>query len=609
MYTTPTSRPPAPTPRTQSARAGAGFRRSIGDFAGMLALLLVLFFLIGAAGYQFWHAKRVFSGVNVAGVAVGGQTRALAFARLQQELGAYPLPPVNLNFAGERYAIDPLEVRARVDLLDAVNQAYLVGRSGKIGDRIIVQMQALFGGYTVTPRRIYSTELLREAITDVATQVNREGRAATQVGVIATRAESALVVDQAASMERLTAALERAPAGQPLNVALVVDEFAPLPGAGPLAKPKDAPLFEKPLILRSAAGGAGAAVELALDPAALSAMIVSTNPVQVDDGRLRAWLEQMGGGIDLPARDARLRFNTGTGGVSVLQESLVGRTLDVDATAAAVQSALAAGSQQAALVINEVAPAVDSRRIAEMGIRELVVSSSTFFAGSSADRVKNIQVATAKFDGVVIPPDGIFSFNKIVEDVSAANGFEDSLVIWGDRTAVGVGGGVCQVSTTVFRAAYEGGFPIVERYNHGYVVDWYGEPGLDATIFTPSVDFKFRNDTGAYLLIQPYVDSANGVITFNFYGSNPGRQVTISTLQISDVKKPEAPSYTVDESLAPGQQKQVEWQKDGMTVQVQRTIVEEGTTRTDTLKSIYTPWRAVYLVAPGTDIPDTAGGE
>jgi vancomycin resistance protein YoaR len=171
---------------------------------------------------------------------------------------------------------------------------------------------------------------------------------------------------------------------------------------------------------------------------------------------------------------------------------------------------------------------------------------------------------------------------------------------------VGVGGGVCQVSTTVFRAAYEGGFPIVERYNHGYVVDWYGEPGLDATIFTPTVDFRFRNDTGAYLLIDPVVDSANGVITFNFYGTRPNRTVTVSKPEITDVIKPEAPVYTVDESLAPGQIKQVEWQKDGMTVTVTRTIVENGATRTDTLRSKYQPWRAVYLVGPGTETPSPA---
>ena len=200
--------------------------------------------------------------------------------------------------------------------------------------------------------------------------------------------------------------------------------------------------------------------------------------------------------------------------------------------------------------VGPVAPAVDMNRIAEMGIRELVASGTTYFAGSSASRVRNVEVAAAQFEGVVIPPDGIFSFNEIVRDVSSANGFEDSLVIWGDRTAVGVGGGVCQVSTTVFRAAYEGGFPLVERYNHGYVVDWYGEPGMDATIFTPTVDFRFRNDTGAYLLIDPVVDSINGVITFNFYGTRPDRTVTVSKPQITDVIKPEPPVYTVDEALA-----------------------------------------------------------
>jgi len=266
---------------------------------------------------------------------------------------------------------------------------------------------------------------------------------------------------------------------------------------------------------------------------------------------------------------------------------------------------LAGGSLQAPLALTEVAPAVDSNRVAEMGIRELVASSSTYFAGSSASRVRNIEVAAEKFEGVVVPPGGIFSFNEIVRDVSSANGFEDGLVIWGDRTAVGVGGGVCQVSTTVFRTAYEGGFPIVERVNHGYVVGWYGDPGMDATIFTPYVDFKFRNDTGAYLLLDPVVDTVNGVMTFNFYGTRPNRTVTVSKPQITNIVQPQPPQYVVDESLAPGAQEQVDWAKEGMDVTVTRTIVEDGTTRTDTLTSKYEPWRAVYTVGPGTDIPAT----
>jgi vancomycin resistance protein YoaR len=382
----------------------------------------------------------------------------------------------------------------------------------------------------------------------------------------------------------------------------VIEQAPPVAADLPAANPDPVALALRPLLVRDAQFG----LEFAIDPATQVRLTPLRDPLQIDEAALRQLLEGWAEQIDLPARDARLRFNATTGGLTVLQTSAHGRKLDVEATAASLQEALLTGSAQATLAVVDVPPAVDDDHIAEMGIRELVASGTTYFRGSSAARIRNIEVAAAQFDGVVVPPNGIFSFNKVVESVTSANDFEDSLVIWGDQTVVGVGGGVCQVSTTVFRAAYAAGLPIVERYNHGYIVDWYGEPGQDATVFTPSVDFKFRNDTGAYLLIEPVVDSIGGEITFNFYGTMPDRVVTISAPVRSDIKQPEPPTYTVDESLALGQKKQVEWEKPGMTVAIQRTIVENGTTRTDTLTSRYVPWRAQYLVGPGVAIPATA---
>ena len=346
---------------------------------------------------------------------------------------------------------------------------------------------------------------------------------------------------------------------------------------------------------------------MALDPGALGKIVYTREPLRIDRDALAALLAEWAEQIDIAPCDARLRFDPGSGGISILQESRTGRALDVSATAAAIEQALVQEEAAAELIINEVAPTVDSTRLAEMGIRELVAAGATYFAGSSADRIRNIEVAAEKMAGVVLPPEEIFSFNQYVEDVSAANGFEDSLIIWGDRTAVGIGGGVCQVSTTLFRAAYEAGLPIVERYNHGYVVDWYGEPGFDATIYTPTVDFRFRNDTGAYLLIQPDVDSAAGVITFNLYGTRPDRQVLISEPVITEMQEPPEAAYQVDEGLPQGEIKQVEWPKEGMTVAVERTITEDGASRSDTLISQYQPWRAIYLVGPGTPLPEGAG--
>ena len=345
--------------------------------------------------------------------------------------------------------------------------------------------------------------------------------------------------------------------------------------------------------------------EFGVDAASLDELVYSRQPLRLDEDKVRALLTSWATQIDIEPADARLRFDAGTGSAQVVQNSRMGRELDIEGTLASIREAVENGSMAAALVVRDLLPAVDSRNVAQMGIRELVASGTTYFAGSSPARVRNIEVAAEKFEGVVIPPNGIFSFNEVVEDVTAANGFEDSLIIWGDRTAVGVGGGVCQVSTTVFRAAYAAGLPIVERYNHGYAVSWYGEPGLDATIYTPSVDFKFRNDTGAYLLLEPVVNGEGGTITFNFYGTKPDRVVTISEPQVTDVVEPEEPIYRFDETLDFGEKEQVDWEQEGMTAQVTRTIVENGETRTETLVSKYQPWRAVYLYGPGTDIPAT----
>jgi vancomycin resistance protein YoaR len=592
-------------------RARGRIRRSPLDFAALFLLLAALFLVTLVALWQVWHINRIYSGVTVAGIPVGGLTRAVAQARLQAELGsasgaqadAVALPPVSLTWGERTWTLDPMQLHAQPDLAAAVNDAYLVGRTGRPGDRLAHQLAAFVGQESITPDLAYDDALLAEAVAGVAASLNREARPARQIGAIQTAAQSAVTVDEAATRAALVQALAAAPAGRPLQVHVIATESAP-PAADP-AQPAPAvelvPAVAEPLLLSSAAYG----LEFAIDPATLSGMVASAPPLTFDQDKLRAWLEDIAAEVDLPARDARLRFNPATGGVMVIQESLPGRRLDVEATMNAISAGAASGSTRAELAVAEVAPAVDANRVAEMGIRELVASGSTYFAGSSADRIRNIEVAAEKFDGVVVPPGEVFSFNRYVEDVSAANGFEDALVIWGDRTAVGIGGGVCQVSTTVFRAAYLGGFPIVERYNHGYVVDWYGEPGLDATIFTPSVDFKFRNDTSAYLLIEPVVDAANGVMTFNFYGTRPDRQVTVSDPKISDVIEPPAPLYERDESLAAGSQKQVDWAKQGMNVVVERTIVQDGTTRTDTLNSKYQPWRAVYLVGPGVEIPAT----
>jgi len=597
------------------------FQRTSVDFAVIYTILVMVTLFIGLVVWQFWHTNRIYQGITIGGVPIGNLTRAAAFDKLQRRLQPYPVAPLSLTHGKQQWPLKAQNLNIELDLSQSINQAYLMGREGHTLERWAQQILILLQGYEIQPEIAIDTTEMRAAINQIARQVYVPGQAAQQVGELTVPAQWGIDVDVEMTMQSVLNVLAAPPAqttqmvaypstDAPINLPLYVIELPPPDHVEQVIKNgADQPVegfvgqqaisLLSPLLLRDETSS----VELALDASTLQNLVIQRAPLKLDEIKLRTLVESWRSQFSVPAQNALLHFNPATKNVRVEQKSHPGRRLDVIGTVRAIERAVANDQREATLVMEIVEPDVDSNRVSEMGIHELVASGETYFAGSSAARVHNIEIAAAKFDGVVIPPNSIFSFNDVMVDVSAANGFEDSLIIWGDRTAVGVGGGVCQVSTTLFRAAYQAGLPIIERYNHGYVVGWYGEPGMDATIYTPTVDFRFRNDTGAYLLIEPVVQGGRGIITFNLYGTKPARTVIVGEPVYENVIQPEPPVYRVDASIEPGKRKQVEWAKNGMDVIIQRNITENGRSRTDRLTSRYQPWQAVYLVAPGSEAP------
>ena len=183
-------------------------------------------------------------------------------------------------------------------------------------------------------------------------------------------------------------------------------------------------------------------------------------------------------------------------------------------------------------------PKVKTADVNNLGIKELIGKGESLFAGSIPNRIFNIKKAALNMNGVLVAPGETFSFNKYVGDISAAGGYKSAYIIKEGRTVLGDGGGVCQVSTTLFRAILAAGLPIEERTAHAYRVHYYEEdsqPGFDATIFTPDVDLKFKNDTPAYILIQTAMDEAQTKLVFELYGTSDGRKVSISKARVWDV--------------------------------------------------------------------------
>jgi vancomycin resistance protein YoaR len=245
-------------------------------------------------------------------------------------------------------------------------------------------------------------------------------------------------------------------------------------------------------------------------------------------------------------------------------------------------------------------PEVSLASINNYGIVEEIGHGQSDYSGSIASRVYNVILAAEKFNGVLIPKGAEFSFNDIIGDISASTGYQQAYIIKNGRTVLGDGGGVCQVSTTLFRTALNTGLPITERWAHAYRVHYYendGKPGLDATTFNPGVDFKFKNDTPGYILIQTEIDKEKNLLTFHFYGKKDDRKIELSDITVFDQSPPLPDVHQDDPTLKKGVVKQVDWAAPGAKSTFHYKVENNGVITQDRdFLSVYRPWAAVYLV-------------
>ncbi|OHA84311.1 MAG: hypothetical protein A2937_02125 [Candidatus Yonathbacteria bacterium RIFCSPLOWO2_01_FULL_47_33b] len=239
-------------------------------------------------------------------------------------------------------------------------------------------------------------------------------------------------------------------------------------------------------------------------------------------------------------------------------------------------------------------PKVTNETIGQYNIRDLVGFSKTSFRGSSADRIKNIKVGAEKLNGRLIAPGEEFSAVDAIGYVTEEAGYVKEFVIKDNKSVKELGGGLCQIATTLFRLALNAGLPITERVSHRYVVGYYG-PGLDATIYGPHPDLRFVNDTGHYLLLQSRVSGTD--LIFELYGKNDGREVRISEPILSNRIPAPSTKYVSTTDLPLYAEKCSETPRGGVTADVTyRVALPNGGIREQIFNSVYQPWQKVCLV-------------
>jgi len=593
-----------------------------------LTLVLTLAVCIVVAGialivYQEHFARRVYPGVYVEELDLRGKTRSEARSLLEQYYGDYVHRPIVLTGPKQSWMASLADMGVYVDIGPTVESAYSVGRSGEFVADMGTQMGLLLKGRCLAPVFDYDEGRSTVYLGRLARDIDQPARSASliitglQVRVESSRPGREL--DVPATCRRLR---EQLAAHSISQLDLAVSEVYPPVIDVETGHAQAEHILRAPITLSftdqvpDSKGGMtleSSTRTWTLDRAALADMLVIRQiaapsggvdlSIGLDRNQLTDWVEQIAIQVDRPPRNARFRFDPATGELTPTVMSQRGLQVDVAGTVELIESQIEAGEREASLHIDSTPASVSVDGREGLGIRELVSRGETSFQGSSAARARNIETAAARFDGVMVLPEETLSFNSYLGIVSEAHGFEESWVIFGDRTVLGPGGGVCQVSTTCFRAAFFGGFPVVERWPHAYRVGWYEPPlGLDAAIFSPSVDFKFTNDTGHGILIQTHADSAAGTLVFEFYGTKTGRVVEMEEPVVSDTVPPPDPVRELDPSLAPGTEKLVERSRDGLDVTVYRIVRwPDGRVEREEFFSRFQPWPARYKVGPAVE--------
>jgi len=492
--------------------------------------------VVGGALLGFLFAgspDRIAAGVRVAGVNVGGLTAHEATAKLEGQARAVAQEPVVFTAAGHTWRLRPVNLGVEADWDAAVKHALRQGGGlapfrglRRIGVRV-------FGADVSPPTRVLERALHYE-LARMSRTIDRPHRDAA---IVLRRLQPAVVpgstgraLDRATAGTVLVHALAGVTRGQ---VALPVNVDPPNVGAADLqpALAQVRTALSKPV--RMNLGAASWWLPQRQLAAILALPQDGVRKLEVGGPGARRYFARLVHGINHPAQNAS--FNVLESGRVAVVPARRGRVLSVPPTERSIlAAALAPRVRNARVVVSEQPPDRTTAEARAMGITTLVGRYETIYGGE-ANRIHNVQLVARLIDRKLIAPGATFSFNETTGDRTADKGFVEAPVIINGEVTTGLGGGVCQVSTTVFNAAYEAGLKITSRTNHALYISHYPQ-GRDATVNYPDTDLRFVNDTDRWLLLRTFVGSSSLVV--DLYGAPIHRRVESETRPLIDTGAP-----------------------------------------------------------------------
>lgn len=562
---------------------------------------------------------KIHPGVSVSGVDVGGMAPAKAASVLQTRLPEKTTEPVVVVHGDDKWTVKAKKIGLTFDYDALAQDAMDVGRSDSFITTVSDRVEAWFGGTDLDATASADEDQMSKLLDEIAEKIDVDPVDATVKikdlePTVVSSEEGVTVRTSVLKSEILSAMLSTdRTVDVPTQVAKaeVTDaeakraaEIATTMLSGPVTvsyKSKDWE-FEPDDIAkwivfkRSDDSELPEAVAETVDPSAVT-LVTYVSPKKAGKTVSAA----VGTKVGHAAKDAS--FSTSAGRVRIIpSENGVGPDMDDLATSLTTSLSSADSSRSVAMRTAVTEPDITTEEAEKMGINERLSRFTTTYASTNTPRVANIHLLGDALDGTLVAPGKTFSFNGAVGERTAEKGYQEAGAIVNGELVPQLGGGICQVGTTIFNAVFESGLPVVERRNHSFYISHYPK-GRDATVSWGGPDFKFKNDTDNWVLVSVSYTSTS--ITVAIYGTDPGYEVEAKTGDWKNVKKYSTKEIK-DKTLSKGTRVVEDAGVEGKTITVKRIVSKDGKViRTDSFTSVYKPKTEVVRVGTKEKKKDT----
>ena len=572
---------------TENKKAHLNYKKGL-KLGLIVAASLLALFLITFAIYSVSYGKKVYAKVYIGELNLGGKNKAEVSNSLTAESDKYLKDNIILKHTPEAgdaksYTLAPSEIGLVYDVVKSADAVMRVGRNGQIGSELWQQLKSLFIKQKVEMVYSVNQEALDAKILSIANEVDTPEK---DFSIKYDGSGKFVLTTERTTGKRISQENILASISKNISTLHIVE----VSFKSEIFEPKvNQAKAEKALEKANAILSEGDLEIVTADKKTvwtvdtLASVLKSETKkddllIIIDNEKLKQQIATIATGLDAVSKNAVFKYDGSK--VVAFQSSESGKKLDqdkalVDLSAKILGRAKPGSVQSITLLVLTTKPEIDSAEIAKYGLNEIVATGTTSFAGSPANRIHNIQVGLNSINGTLLKPGEEFSTLKRLGTIDGSTGYLPELVIKNGKTIPEFGGGLCQVSTTLFRSALNAGMEITERNNHAYRVSYYEPPiGMDATIYDPAPDFKFINNYNSYILVQGRIEGTK--ITFEFYGTKDTRTTEIGVPVAFDYVAPPAPEETPTDTLPAGTRQQLAKAHQGASAKFHYKVTRDG---------------------------------